>query len=221
MMEVRLTDLGNGLVPGAGVGAVSLNVAVTGPDAAGFITVFPCGTRALASNLNYTAGETVANAVIAPVSLAGTVCFYSSATTDLVVDINGWFVAGEAFTAIGPKRVFDTRPGHSPDALRNVGTTKLASKTMMKVQLTDLAGYIPGTGVGAVSLNIAVTGPEAAGFITVYPCGTRTAVSSLNFAAGQTVANAVIAPVSLAGTVCFYSSATTDLIVDINGWFAS
>jgi hypothetical protein len=221
MMEVRLTDLGNGLVPGAGVGAVSLNVAVTGPDAAGFITVFPCGTRALASNLNYTAGETVANAVIAPVSLAGTVCFYSSATTDLVVDINGWFVAGEAFTAIGPKRVFDTRPGHSPDALRNVGTTKLAANTMMKVQLTDLAGYIPGTGVGAVSLNIAVTGPEAAGFITVYPCGTRTAVSSLNFAAGQTVANAVIAPVSLAGTVCFYSSATTDLIVDINGWFAS
>ncbi|MFT7502380.1 MAG: hypothetical protein ACI91Q_001187 [Gammaproteobacteria bacterium] len=220
MMEVRLTDLGNGLVPGAGVGAVSLNVAVTGPDAAGFITVFPCGTRSLASNLNYTAGATVANAVIAPMSSAGTVCFYSSATTDLVVDINGWFVAGEAYTAIGPKRVFDTRPGHSPDALRNVGTTRLAANTMMKVQLTDLAGYIPGTGVGAVSLNIAVTGPEAAGFITVYPCGTRTAVSSLNFAAGQTVANAVIAPVSSTGSVCFYSLVATDLIVDINGWFA-
>jgi hypothetical protein len=46
-------------------------------------------------------------------------------------------------------------------------------------------------------------------------------VSSLNFAAGQTVANAVIAPVSSTGSVCFYSLVATDLIVDINGWFAS
>jgi hypothetical protein len=91
----------------------------------------------------------------------------------------------------------------------------------MKVQLTDLAGYIPGSGVGAVSLNITVTGPEAAGFITVYPCGTRAEVSSLNFAVGQTVANAVIAPVSSTGSVCFYSQVATDLIVDVNGWFAT
>jgi hypothetical protein len=46
-------------------------------------------------------------------------------------------------------------------------------------------------------------------------------VSSVNFATGQTVGNAVIAPVSAGGTVCFYSLATSDLIVDINGWFAS
>jgi len=221
MMEVRVTDLGNGLVPGSGVGAVSLNVVATQPDADGFISVYSCGTRALVSNVNFSVGATVGNAVIAPVSSSGTVCFYSSATTDLVVDINGWFVAGAAFTAIGPKRVFDTRAGESPDAVRNVASTKLGANTMMEVKLTDLAGYIPGTGVGAVSLNVAVTGPGADGFITVYPCGTRNVVASLNFAAGETVGNSVIAPVSSTGTVCFYSSATTDLIVDINGWFAS
>jgi hypothetical protein len=220
MMEVRLTDLA-GFVPGSGVGAVSLNVAVTQPEADGFITVYPCGTRSLVSNINYAAGQTVANAVIAPVSSTGTVCFYSLAPTDLVVDINGWFEAGSAFKAIGPQRVFDTRPGASPDALRDVTKTKLAANTMMEVKVTDLAGYIPVDGVGAVSLNIAVTGPEAAGFITVYPCGTRAEVSSLNYAAGQTVANSVIAPVSSTGTVCFYSPVTTDLVVDINGWFAT
>jgi hypothetical protein len=221
MMEVRLTDLA-GFVPGSGVGAVSLNVAVTQPEADGFITVYPCGTRTLVSNINYAAGQTVANAVIAPVSSTGTVCFYSLVTADLVVDVNGWFEAGSAFTGIGPQRVFDTRPGASPDALRNVGNTKLAANTMMEVKVTDLGGYIPADGVGAVSLNIAVTGPEAPGFITVYPCGTRTEVSSLNYsAAGQTVANSVIAPVSSTGTVCFYSPVTTDLVVDINGWFAT
>jgi hypothetical protein len=154
------------------------------------------------------------------VSSTGTVCFYSLVTTDLIVDINGWFVAGGAFTAVGPQRVFDTRPGSSPEALRNVGKTKLAANTMMEVEVTDLAGYVPADGVGAVSLNLTVSRPEADGFITVYPCGTRADVSSLNYAAGQTLANAVIAPVSSTGTVCFYSLVTTDLVVDINGWFS-
>ena len=219
MMEVRLTDLA-GLVPGSGVGAVSLNVTVSQPEADGYITVYSCDTRTAVSSVNFVAGQTVANAVIASVSSAGTVCFYSPATTDLIVDINGWFAAGEAFNAVGPKRVLDTRPGNSPDALRDVSKTMLAANTMMEVQLTDLAGYVPGSGVSAVSLNVIVTGPKSAGFITVYSCDTRTDVSSLNYAAGQTVANAVTAPVSSTGTVCFYTPATTDLVVDINGWFS-
>ena len=219
MMEVRLTDFA-GFVPGSGVGAVSLNVAVTAPEAAGFITVYSCGTRTAVSSLNFVASETVSNAVIAPVSSTGTVCFYSPVATHLIVDINGWFAADKAFNAAGPQRVFDTRPGNSPNAVRNVVKAELIANTMMEVQVTDLAGFVPGSGVGAVSLNVAVTAPEAAGFITVYSCGTRTAVSSLNFVASETVSNAVIAPVSSTGTVCFYTLASTHLIVDINGWFA-
>ena len=117
--------------------------------------------------------------------------------------------------------MFDTRADNSPDALRAVAKASIAANSMIEVQLTDLAGYIPATGVGSVSLNIAVTNPHAAGFITAYSCGARALVSSLNYVAGQTVANAVIAPVSADGTVCFYSLATTDLIVDINGWIGS
>ena len=95
---------------------------------------------------------------------------------------------------VGPKRVFDTRAGNSPDALRTMPKTKVAADSTIEVRLTDLAGYIPGDGVGAVSLNVTVTNPDASGFITVYPCGARTLVSSLNYVAGQTVANTVIAP---------------------------
>ena len=73
--------------------ALSLNVTITEPDGRGFVTVFACGTRPLASNLNYSARQTVANAVIAPVDRStGSVCFYSSASTHFVVDINGWFL---------------------------------------------------------------------------------------------------------------------------------
>ena len=216
-LQVQMTDLST-LVPATGVGAVSLNVTSTGSTASGFITVYGCGTRELVSSVNFAAGDTVANAVVAPVSASGMVCFYANTPTDIIVDVNGWFATGAAYTPVGPKRVFDTRPGNSPDALRTVPKTKIAADSMIEVRLTDLAGYIPGDGVGAVSLNVTVTNPDASGFITVYPCGARTLVSSLNYVAGQTVANAVIAPVSATGTVCFYSQAATDLIVDVNGW---
>jgi hypothetical protein len=48
------------------LGAVSLNVTVTDPVGPGFVTVYPCGERPLASNVNFTSGQTVPNAVITP-----------------------------------------------------------------------------------------------------------------------------------------------------------
>jgi hypothetical protein len=219
-LEVQLTGLA-GFVPSDGVGAVSLNVTATGSTAAGFITVYACGARGDVSSVNFPAGKTVANAVITPVSASGTVCFYSYSPTDIIVDVNGWFAAGAAFNAVGPERVFDTRVGASPGALRTVPKTTLAAGTSVEVRLTDLAGFVPADGVGSVSLNVVVTNPAAAGFITVYPCGALPDVSSVNYSTGQTVANAVIAPVSPSGTVCFHTYAETDMIVDINGWIAS
>jgi hypothetical protein len=219
VLEVRVAGLA-AYVPDSGAGAVSLNVTVTGSTAAGFVTVYSCGARELVSSVNFDAGQTVANAVIVPISSSGTVCFFSSTPTHVIADINGWFPTGEAFTPVGPLRVFDTRPGQSPDALRTVPTHPIAAEGMLEVALTDLAGYVPGAAVDSVSLNVTVTSPVAAGYLTVYACGTRELVSSVNYVAGQTVANAVIAQVSPTGTVCFYSLASTDLIVDINGWFA-
>jgi trimeric autotransporter adhesin len=220
VVEVKVTDLPGGVVPAVGVGAVSLNVAVTNPVAAGFVTVFPCGERALVASVNYVAGQTVSNAVIAPVSASGTVCFYSHAPADVVVDVSGWFAAGSAVTPVVPLRVFDTR-GESVNAHRQVPVGKVGGGNVLEVSVVSLAGEVPAAGVGAVSLNVAVTNPAAAGFVTVYPCGTRTLVASVNYTAGQTVSNAVIAPVSANGTICFYSYADTDLVVDLNAWIGA
>ena len=217
VLEVPVTDL-VGFVPASGVSAVSLNVVVTNPDFAGYVTVYACGSRALVSSVNYVAGATVANAVIAPVSATGTVCFYSLAGVDLVVDINGWFTAGSGFVPAGPARVADTRPGQSPDALRAIPKAVIGGANILELEVTDLAGYVPADGVSAVSLNVTAVNPAGAGYINVFACGAVEEVSSLNFVAGQTVANAVIAPVSASGTICLFSNVATDVIVDINGW---
>ena len=220
---LRIKVAGTNGVPATGVGAVSMNVTVTSPDGEGFITVYPCDTKPDASNLNYTLDQTVPNAVIAPVSSTGDVCFYTNAQTHLLADINGYFPTGQGFTAAGPARVFDTRSG-SGQGLRTVNKVKIGGAQEVRVKMTDLAGFTPSTGVGAVSLNITATGTTAddfGGYVTVYPCGNRPNASSINFVSGQTVPNAVIAPVSASGEVCFYARGTTDLIVDINGYFLS
>ena len=91
VLRVKVTGAGG--VPATGVGAVALNVTVVSPVAAGNVTVYPCGTRPPTSNVNYVAGQVVANSVIAPVSTTGEVCFYSTQNTHLVADVSGWFAA--------------------------------------------------------------------------------------------------------------------------------
>ena len=73
-----------------------MNVTVTAPSApAGHITVYPDGTTLpTASNLNFTAGETVPNLVITPVGSDGEVDLYngSAGTVQLVADVSGYFL---------------------------------------------------------------------------------------------------------------------------------
>ncbi len=214
--DLRVHITGVAGVPSSGVGAVSLNVTVVDPSEAGFVTVYPCGQRPLTSNLNYTTGQTVANAVITPVSADGTICLYSSAGAHLLADINGWFATGTGLTPVTPARLFDTRPEQTQGAM----TVSNQTYGGLRVHVTGVAG-VPMAGVTAVSLNVTVVDPSESGFVTVYPCGERPLTSNLNFTTGQTVPNAVITPVSADGTICLYSSASTYLLADINGWFAT
>jgi len=93
--------------------AVVLNVTAVDARAPGFVTVYPCGQpRPQASNLNYTAGQTIPNLVIAKPGNGGKVCMFSPATVDLVADVSSYFPAGSGFAPIpNPTRVLDTRTG--------------------------------------------------------------------------------------------------------------
>ena len=215
---LRVAVAGVGGVPSSGAGAVSLNVTVVDPIGPGFVTVFPCGALPLASSVNFVAGATVANAVIAPLSAAGEVCFFASVDAYVLADVNGWFVAGDGFAPLTPTRVFDSRPSE-PQGVVAIAPQRYGGANVLRVRIAG-AGGVPAAGLSAVSLNVTVVDPIGPGFVTVFPCGVLPLASSVNFVAGATVANAVIAPVSAAGEVCFFASVDAYVLADVNGWFA-
>ena len=216
---LKVKVLGVAGVPATGVAAVSLNVAAVFPDGPGFVAVFPCGDVPNVSNINFTQSGVYPNAVIAPVSPQGEVCFFSSIGTDLIADVNGWLPDDGGFGVVTPTRVFDTRTTE-PQAAVEIAKRRYSGTDVLKVRVLGVAG-VPTTGVAAVSLNVAAVFPDGAGFVAVFPCGDVPNVSNINFTQPGVYPNAVIAPVSPQGEVCFFSSIGTDLIADVNGWFAS
>jgi len=207
---------GRGGVPASGVGAVSVNITATRPTVGSFLTVWPNGqARPTASILNFGAGKTIANSTVVGVSSTGKLSiFNSTGSTDVLVDVSGWFPTGGAFRALTPARLLDTRSGvGAPMAKVGAGQT-------LVLQVTGRGG-VPASGVGAVSVNITATRPTAASYLTAWPNGqSRPTASILNFAANQTIANSTIVGVSSAGRVSIYnSSGSTDMLVDVSGWF--
>lgn len=211
-IAVKVT--GRNGVPSYGVSAVALNVTVTETAAPGWIAVYPCWNLPNRSSLNFVANDTRANAVIAPVDANGNVCFYTQFTTHLVVDVFGYLPTTlNGIRLLSQDRIVDTREGTG-----GLTIGRLGAGAQIRRNIDRHSGVLSGYVAGAV-LNVTVTDPVAAGYVTVYPCGTVPATSSLNFSAGQTVANLVIMPVDSNGDLCLTSSVPTHVIVDLIAWF--
>lgn len=228
VLTVQVTGVGG--VPDASVAAVVVNVTATDTSASSFLTAWPTGaTQPTASNVNWSPGQTVPNRVVVAVGSNGRISIYNLAgTVDVVVDVNGWYgdgtestVTGMPFTPIAPTRICDTRPnqaGVTTNQCNNGGAGQRQQAPYPRaVQVT---GLVPSGATGVV-LDVTVTGPTAAGFITVWPGGATPAVSDLNFVAGQTVPNLVVVKLSSAGYVDLYNNAgTCDIVVDVFGYYA-
>ncbi len=222
--QVDLPIAGRGGVPATGVGAVALNVTVTGPAAAGYLTVWPTGAaRPTASNLNFVAGQTVPNMVIVQLGTSGRASIFNGATggsVHVIVDVLGWFPTGSSFTGLTPARLLDTRAGAPTidSAYSGAGMRTGGSTTALPVRGR---GGVPAD-AAAVALNVTATNPAASGYLTVYPTGAaRPTASNLNFVAGATVPNMVIVPFAADDTISIFngSDSSTDVIVDVLGYF--
>jgi hypothetical protein len=211
---VQLTVTGASGIPGDAQ-AAALNVTVTSGTQGGWVTIFPCGQAVPnASSLNYLPGQTVANMVIAKIGSSGRVCLRPSGTTHLIVDANGYFPAGTSYLPLQPARAADTRNG------TGVRPGPVPAFGVLAVPVAGRYG-VPAD-AAAVSMNVTVTVPSTGGWAAVFPCGApRPNASNLNFVAGQTVANAVLSEVGTGGSICFFTSARTQVLVDVNGAFAA
>lgn len=217
---IDLQVAGHGGVPASGVSAVALNVTVTQPTGDGYLTAYPTGTtRPVVSNLNFTPGDTVPNLVVVRLGAGGRVSmFNATGSSHLVVDVTGWYSdAGTGnegrYQALVPARVLDTRVGIG-------GGARLGPGASVEVQVSG-SGGLPAAGAAAAVLNLTATEPTATSFVTVHPTGeARPLASNLNFDAGETVANRVMAKLGAGGRVTIYNgSGSVDLIVDVGGWY--
>ena len=139
----------------------------------------------------------------------------------MIVDVLGWFPDTGGFESLVPARLADTRPGFtSVDGVLAGGGAVGAGGTL-RVPVLGRGG-VPSSGVGAVAVNVTVTGSTAGGYLTVFPTGTnRPLASNLNFAAGDTIPNMAIAKLGADGSISIYNlTGSVHVIVDVLGWFS-
>jgi hypothetical protein len=218
---------GRGGVPASNVAAVVLNVTVAGGTQPSYVTAWPSGAaRPVVSNLNFVAGQTVANRSVVKLSVGGTVDFYNlQGTVQLIVDVNGWITdtsatgTGSRFSPMAPVRILDSRigiGGFSDPWGPNTGRALTVAGVGGVPLMTDLN---PPT---AVVANITVTNTTAPSFLTAWPdVAAQPLASDQNWTSGTVVPNLAVVQVGPTGKIDIYNAGgCTDVVVDVVGWFS-
>ncbi len=203
--------------------AYSLNVTLVpinhGP--VGYLSIWPTGEdQPLVSTMNSPDARNKANAAIVPAGYQGAVSLFVTNTTNAILDIDGYFVAPSGqtlqFFPLTPCRVLDTRAANGP-----LGGPYLNGGQERDFPVLSSNCQIPSS-AQAYSMNFTVApvgGPL--GYLTVWPTGEpQPVVSTLNNPTATTVANAALVPSGNGGQVSVYASQSTQLIADIDGYFA-
>lgn len=120
------------------------------------------------------------------------------------------------YHSVVPCRVLDTRGGAVP-----IGGPSIATGTTRIVRAIGVCGVPPTA--WAVSANVTVAGPSAAGYLTLWPTGyPRPLASNVNFKAGQVRANNAVLNLGTNGSVSVFAGmgpGQVDVILDVTGWF--
>jgi len=199
--------------------AYALNISVVPHGFLGHLTVWPTGlTMPSIALLNSHDGRIKNNAAIVGAGLDGSVSAYVTDTTDLIIDVNGYFVSDTTqlqFYPITPCRVLDTRNATGP-----LGGPELVAGQERDFPILSSSCNIPPTAQG-YSLNFSVVPDVKLGHLTAWPTGQpQPNVSNLNDPTGTVTANAGIVQAGTNGSISTYVTDQTHLIVDINGYFA-
>jgi len=203
--------------------AVVLNVTAVNPTQRMNITVWPTGlAKPLASNLNVTQGQVVANQVTVKLGTggrlgSGAVSLSTNAgETDVVIDVIGYHTksrpgTGTELRPVTPFRVMSSRDGIGPFS------TPWGSGQTRSVPVTGLPADAT-----AVVLNVTAlrsTAPRS--HLRVFPAGQPLPLaSSLNFERGVNTPNLVTVGLRNGRVDIYNANGTVDVIADVVGYFA-
>ena len=166
-------------------------------------------------------GRNKANAAVVSAGLHGAVNVFVTDTADVLLDIDGYFKPSGSstlqFYPVTPCRIADTRnpPG-------DLGGPYLSAGVPRSFPLLEATSCFPtGVNPSGYSLNFTAVPHGSLGYLTVWPTGEdQPLVSTINAPTGTNTANAAIVPAGTNGAVSVYASANTDLVIDVNGYFA-
>jgi len=212
----RSLSLDTAVVPESAT-AVIMNVTVTEPSTSSYLTVWPGGEpKPVTSNLNFGAGETIANLVTVKLGTLHTIELATAwGATHVAADLVGWFDdgtgAGSLFNPTGPTRVLDSRTA------TGTWTGKLVAGAPRDLTLTG----VPADATAVVA-NITATGSTTGSFLTAWPAGIpQPNASSVNFGPGQTIPNLAVIPIGADHKISLATAVgSTDVVVDVTGWFS-
>jgi hypothetical protein len=199
--------------------AYAFNMTAVPPGVLGFLTTWPAGSpRPLVSTLNAPPGIVTANAAIVPAGVNGAISVFATQSTDLVIDINGYFAPPGAagsldFFTVTPCRILDTR-----DPAGALGGPVMGAGQIRSFPVPSSACGIPAT-AKAYSLNATVVPVTILGFLTLWGSGVKPFVATLNAGDGAITGNAALVPAGPAGEVTAFTTQSSHLIFDINGYF--
>ncbi len=201
-----------------------LNVTVVPHGQLNSLVVFPAGeNRGQTITLVSRDGRVKSDAVLEPAGSNGEISIYASDTTDVIVDISGAFAppsgSSLAFYPLPACRVIDTRGPNGP-----LGGPFLQGDVERDFPVLQSSCIPTGVSATAYSLNVTALPKNGGtlGFLTVWPQGLpQPIVATLSDTTGTVVSNAAVVPAGTSGGISVYASNNTDMVVDINGFFAS
>ena len=211
--------------------AIVGNATTVGPQGGGFLTIFPAdAARPLVAASNFNTGQIVNGPFAVGLAPNGQFKIYTTSTTDLVVDVLGYYStevldangAGLLLTPLAhPVRLLETRAGQpvgcvKPGAPLNGGQIYTQTARGLCDGLT-----IPAAALGVVG-NATVVFPVSGGYLTLWPSSAaQPTVATANYKGGDVVNRHFIVGLGNAdGAFKMFSSATTELVIDLSGYFA-
>ncbi len=226
MTQLGTTTCDNVLIP-AGALALTGNATTVSPQANGFLTLFPAdAARPLIASANFQPGVNLNSPFMVGLSPSGEFNLYVASTTDLVVDVTGYYSTqlndsngqGLLFNALaGPSRLLDTRAGQTacymPNAQMTGGTSYMQASTGACSNVPAAAQAVVGN---ATTVNAA-----ANGYLTFWPSdASQPFIATSNYRTGITFNRHFTVGLGNDGSFKRYAASTTDLVVDLVGYFA-